>query len=1068
MKGLLLVFLGVAAASQIPGLSSDKEYIFRYTSSVLSGIPQLGKQLAGLRLTADIRAQKFPDQTIRIQLQDAKFQNFNEDVEWKEMSPYGPRRMEERDIVPSSAKRHLEAPFKVVTNEGLVEKIQVETSEPEYITNLKKAAVNHLLALSKVKLVNERREFRPTIQEMETSVVGECETDYTISRLPEYLAREFEQREQIPRQELCEGKEYYEVIKTKNLKVCKERPIYQHVYGANAVPDGSMGAAAPYADESSVTRAVICGRPEAYIVRKVTNDHNYVISPSGKFDSDEKMHVTAASRLYLYSVEPKSREIPDVSSAKPRGALMYEFPAEEDFAALSSRKPSMPSYRSGSEEELDQWYLPQVPKPDLISAQKPLYPNLKSFENKEQVIQAFLRIVENADKGPESSYNNEDLAGIAVMVKLALERFGSEDIKALWVKIEARLPVDPVDARETAQHAFLDLVATAGTNPCVMYIADAVKSKRLAGEPAAWIVSNAIRSVKTPTEELLKELTALLKHQTVQDNRHMASAIALSLTQLVHKACIDETSSVYDVPAKAFGRFCDQRSPVITRELIPFLAERLNAAGSTEINQLIVYINALGNIGHDGAALHLLRAIEGVPSRDPHPRSVAVYQLIKAAYNNPVLYRPVLLALIANEAENEEVRMAAVTVLPYARPHSSHLNTLAVRTWWEPSRQVAAYITTTLKTLAKLPIHNRLYNMVSQQAQEAYRLAKPTNTGIQMSHNVMISQFLDTLKAAVNFKLQYVTSEESAFPKNIFLKDSVASKSHHTQNFEAAINFQGAEYIINKMYEAYSALKPQQKQQRMDEQKNYIKNIVHVESRWARKPEAHVTVKVMGIQRIFSFDNKMVEELMEEITKDSMEALKRHRSLSKDFMKVIDLNGNNAIIATESGLPVYISHQTPLVISGKASLKAKLNDMKNGEAALTIQPAVNYKQISQVGVFCPFSKKFRITGVDTNVHAAVPVKAEVTMKDGQYSVIVSTPRDEESQKEKPVFQLRVKPYTAAYDITSSSLVTVDKAVNSKIIKSRNQQQRKEYQLGQALGLNLKLKIETEQLHVDLT
>merc|ERR1719228_2437673 len=141
--------------------------------------------------------------------------------------------------------------------------------------------------------------------------------------------------------------------------------------------------------------------------------------------------------------------------------------------------------------------------------------------------------------------------------------------------------------------------------------------------------------------------------------------------------------------------------------------------------------------------------------------------------------------------------------------------------------------------------------------------------------------------------------------------------------------------------------------------------------------------------------------------------------------------------------------------------------MKNGEAALTIQPVVNYKQISQVAVFCPFSKKFLVTGVNTNVHAAVPVKAEVTMKDGQYSVIVSTPKDEESQKEKPVFQLRVKPYTAAYDMTSSSLVTVDKAANSKIIKSRNQQQRKEYQLGQALGLNLKLKIETEQPHVDL-
>merc|ERR550519_2241676 len=234
-----------------------------------------------------------------------------------------------------------------------------------------------------------------------------------------------------------------------------------------------------------------------------------------------------------------------------------------------------------------------------------------------------------------------------------------------------------------------------------------------------------------------------------------------------------------------------------------------------------------------------------------------------------------------------------------------------------------------------------------------------------------------------------------------------------------------------------------------------------------RKPEAHVTVKVMGLQRIFSFDHKMVETLIEEITRDSMEALKRHNSLAKDFMKVIDLNGNHAIIATEAGLPVYIAHQTPLVIAGRAALKAKLADMKNGEAELTIKPVVNYKQITQAGAFCPFTKRFLAVGVDTAVHVALPLKAEITMKDGHYTVAVSTPRDEESQKEKPVFQLRVKPYTAAYDITAAALVPINKARDAKI-KARDQQvQRKEFPLGQALGLDLKLKIETEQPHVDL-
>merc|ERR1719147_207137 len=483
---------------------------------------------------------------------------------------------------------------------------------------------------------------------------------------------------------------------------------------------------------------------------------------------------------------------------------------------------------------------------------------------------------------------------------------------------------------------------------------------------------------------------------------------------------------------------------------------------------MITYINALGNLGHDGAALHLLRAIEGVPSRDPHPRAVAVYQLIKAAVANPTLYRPVVLALIANEAENEEVRMAAITVLPYTRPHSSQLNALAIRTWWEPSRQVASYIFSTLRTLAKLPTHNMLYSIIAEKAQQAHRLAKPINTGIQMSHNFMISQFLDTLKAAVDFKLQKVTTEESTFPKQIFLEDSVVTKSHKAKIFEAAVNVVGAEYIVNKLYEVYATMLPQEEQRKMESQENYIKNIVHVESRRPKKPEAHLTVKVLGLQRIFSLDNRVMEEIIEEVTRDTLEVLRRHNSLSKDFIKVIDLNGNHATIPTECGLPVYIAHQTPLVISGRASLKAKLNNMKNGEASLAIEPVVNYKQITQAGVFCPITKKFLSAGVDTHVHVALPLRTEVVVKDGQYTVSVGSPRDEESQKEKPVFQLRVKPYTSAFDLTTPTLIPISKVRDAKIIKSRYQEpMRKEYPLGRPLGLNLRLKIETENPTYDL-
>merc|ERR1711962_229276 len=191
-----------------------------------------------------------------------------------------------------------------------------------------------------------------------------------------------------------------------------------------------------------------------------------------------------------------------------------------------------------------------------------------SEEAMTQLVVTFKSIVEIARKSPESSESAEDVAGSAVMVSRALVRLGLQDIRALWQQIEASLSEN---LKVPAYNSFLDLVSISGTNPAIKFIIEEVKSGKLVGENAAMIVSNAIRSAKTPTKQLLKELIDLLKHVTQQDNRNMVSTIALAVTRLVHRACIHETSSVTDYPAKSFGRFCDEKTPEINRDLIPFL-----------------------------------------------------------------------------------------------------------------------------------------------------------------------------------------------------------------------------------------------------------------------------------------------------------------------------------------------------------------------------------------------------------------------------------------------------------------------------------------------------------------
>lgn len=1040
-------------------------------------MPALNHQFAGIRVAAVVRAQGFPDNTVRMVFQDSIFKAFNDKFDqdmWKssdggnagDSAVWGhlDHHMAQESVpVPEAIKAHLEAPFKVIIVNGHVKAIQCEVTEPEYITNIKKAAVSHLTTLHMTDLVKVGEdEFVPEHTAMETTIVGECETHHTITKMTDLLAKEFEEREQLPHQELCQGKPYYQVIKAKDMKNCKERPIYMEMTGASAVSDGSLGATAPFAMEDSVTHTIICGSPSEYYIRKVHNHHTFITSPTGKFDTKEKLQVAGKSLLLLHSVMPKTTNIPDVVTPKPAASLMFEFPAETSVDSVVSYKSSMASVGS---EDADNWYKPQVGLPDMVSAPHTFHTtHLDLQQEKANMVKVFLHIMATAEKSPESSHEGEDTAGSTTVLLRTMAKLSLTDLKAVWGHIDSKLAME---VKEHHQHAWLDLLATCGTNPCIAYVIEAVKSNMVTGEAAAWILTNAVRSVKTPTQHVLTELTALLKHPTIQSDRHLSATLALSLTHLVHMACIDKTTSVYNFPVKMYGKFCDEKSAIITQDLIPFLATKLFTTPETDSHHILTYINALGNLGHDAAAIHLIKFIEAKaqPTMDSLPRSIAVYQLIKTAMAKPHLYTPVLLSIIENVAECAEVRMAAITVLPYTQPSSHIMNKLAVATWWEPSTQVTSYIHSTLKTIASLPYHSTLYSAVGEKAKAALLLAKPAQTGIQTSHNIMITEFLHTLKAAVNVKLQYVTSKESAFPKVAFYKTVVKSEAHKTNNLEASVYFQGAEYLINKMYETYNSLLPTAEIVNLGDHKDYISNIINVKSRKMKEPKAHITVKMMGLQRLLSIDNTMVESIIEEITKEAMDALSKNHSLTKDFMKIIDVNGHKAIIPTESGLPIHFHHTNPLVVFGKASLSVSLTDMSHGAAELTVKPVINYNQMMTAHVFCPFTNKYLGAGVDTSVHATMPLTTELSMVDGHYTITIKTPTDMDSQRERPVVAFNVKPYTTIYDMSSTT--TVANYVGTKVIKTGIPLTTKEFNVGHHFGLSLILKVSTEQPFADI-
>jgi len=162
---------------------------------------------------------------------------------------------------------------------GIVENFYVEASEPQSITNIKRSFLaqiqldvtgsrrdeidsNSIQQQQQQQQQNRYQEESPEVsKEMtyfttrEESLLGDCQTSYSIHELPKYRALELEQewKEQEKNlyqqvevkskgDEVCHGKKYYRIFKTKNLDNCRQSPVFQKIVGLRGRCDGSKAA----------------------------------------------------------------------------------------------------------------------------------------------------------------------------------------------------------------------------------------------------------------------------------------------------------------------------------------------------------------------------------------------------------------------------------------------------------------------------------------------------------------------------------------------------------------------------------------------------------------------------------------------------------------------------------------------------------------------------------------------------------------------------------------------------------------------------------------------------------
>jgi len=1086
LAALLLVVASVHSNSlHYYGWAPGKEMVFHYQSQVLTGIPEISQShWSGLKMNAKVTVQSYSDYSMRLRISEPEFLTINgENVKLSETGRV--LREQGSDSVKTESlteefKRFLIEPFMVNMKAGVVESLLVSKNEPASVTNIKKSILSQIqmdVAGTRRTELETNQIQLPVSEEgvkqlsyfttMEESVQGECKTEYTIHRLPQWKINELEEawrmeelkvkdfniESESEAKTICKGKPYYLITKTRYLDQCKKTPFFQ-MYTRDTLVSTDMTSSSELGMTVSTTNTFVCGELNEFIVRKVAHKRVTAATITG-YKTEERATSPSQVNMSLLKIRSITSRLNVPTTTVTLKSLVYGYPL------LGSGHEELNQEIVEKTEEL-LGLRPLMPQPGLTTAPHNLILDLNNDQIIPQILETVEKMAREIYQSPESCASKSDLAGKLSTVSMYLRTLTLPELEQLERQV---LNGSKTTGMKSMEKIFYDILSLVGTNPSTMLIIKKVKEGSLPSTLLTKIVSYAIRNIRYPTQEIMEELVQMLRSSNVRSNKQLYTASMLQVSNLFYHAYVNPITMRNNFPTKVFGVFGTKNSQVLTEKFIPLLVEEIERTESEHVR--LSAILALGKTGHLKGLKTLVKEIEHASiettsatkvSMTEARRTIAVNAMKRIAKMNPIETRPILMSIIVNPVESTEVRIAAIAVLPFSQPTTAEIQKLAIRSWVEPSRQVSSFIVSTLRSLAYTHIPE--LKIVGLKARSVLPLIKNEQYGIQYSHNINYSSFVDYLRLLINNQYQLVNSKESLIPHKVSLKTVYygPSNSIKVPAIEFSAYTYGMDFLLEKYLHFFST--EEQTTSTIREQLNKISEELRLKTREISTPFSFLFNSWGGIESTMYLDSQIVMESLEQLTskfESGHEVEFNHVGSSMLF-------DTTYMFVTETGFPILATSSMPLVYSLKGSLmvspmEGKMMPRINGKFI----PVLNGKLVTRFGVISPFTKEVIGSGVDMSVHSSLPLELEGKMTQGQIELSVRIPSEtQRSGKEVAPFHGFVLPYTFKHNLLRVAPVSQLKKIVSGIMR-----QPVKMEIGQSLGLSGRFVYQSDAQFVDI-
>lgn len=306
---------------------SNKEYRYKLVAGTLKSLPQSKNEFVGVFSRAYLTIRPQSDDLLIGQITQAEYGKVNQKLYGEWISNLEDRKLENWP---------LDKPFKIHLENGVIRSLSVDDSMTNYEINQLKVIVSQFQvdtnAQNKIDFSDNQLPGTDTTnafyKTMEPIVTGNCETDYEISLIPDYLLRS--NPEWIPLPELSGTGQIIEIVKTRSYSNCHETSDYLlDIAGRNDFKTNGYRKNDLHLNENR--RIVISGDLKAYTIQSSVT-FNTVIN--GRDNNSPPL--TDYINVTLQSVEerntPTEFRFENVINLKNVGNLVYTYDSDANTA----------------------------------------------------------------------------------------------------------------------------------------------------------------------------------------------------------------------------------------------------------------------------------------------------------------------------------------------------------------------------------------------------------------------------------------------------------------------------------------------------------------------------------------------------------------------------------------------------------------------------------------------------------------------------------------------------------------------------------------------------------------